>query len=89
MTYSVRLSARAQSDLKHLDIAIRRRIINKLRYYADSDHPLAHAKSLSGVLHGKYRFRIGDYRAIFSVDSRGVVTILFILTIQHRREVYA
>jgi mRNA interferase RelE/StbE len=33
---------------------------------------------------GTYRFRIGDYRAIFDIDGENIV----ILRIGHRRDIY-
>ena len=35
-----------------------------------------------------YRFRIGDYRAVFEVDRQGHVNILFVTHIGHRSEIY-
>jgi mRNA-degrading endonuclease RelE of RelBE toxin-antitoxin system len=37
---------------------------------------------------GPYRFRIGDYRAIFDVDENNNIKILLILTIGHRKDIY-
>ncbi|MEK7102456.1 MAG: type II toxin-antitoxin system RelE/ParE family toxin [Patescibacteria group bacterium] len=35
-----------------------------------------------------YRFRIGDYRVVFTANKEGNLVILLILRIAHRREVY-
>ncbi|MBP6881235.1 MAG: hypothetical protein KBC35_01275 [Candidatus Pacebacteria bacterium] len=36
----------------------------------------------------QYRYRIGDYRAIFSVAADGTITLLTILSVKHRKDVY-
>ncbi len=74
--------------LDALDTQIRKRIINKIGTYCATGKLLTFAKPLSGELRGLFRFRSGDYRAIFRNDAHGEITILFILTIKHRREAY-
>lgn len=78
----------ASDDLDQLDNTIREYILKKLYWFVAQTNPLWFAKRLRGGLFGHYRFRIGDYRAIFDVDNHGAITILVILRIRHRREVY-
>jgi len=68
------------------DIAVR--IIKKIAYYLNTPDPIKHAKALSGKLQGYYRYRIGDYRAIFSVDSDHNLIILVMLRVKHRKDAY-
>jgi mRNA-degrading endonuclease RelE of RelBE toxin-antitoxin system len=35
-----------------------------------------------------YRFRIGDYRAVFEIDSGSKINIILILAIGHRKDIY-
>lgn len=63
MTYNVVLTKRAIKDLDKLDGSIRKRIAAKLKEYAQN--PFQHARKLSDTSIGTYRFRIGDYRAVF------------------------
>lgn len=87
----VQYAAEARKDLQSLDKAVATRIIKKITAYASTVNPLIHAKALSGNLKGLYRFRVGDYRIIFTISEDGTVsilTILTILTIAHRKDVY-
>ncbi len=52
-------------------------------------NPFVKAKKLIGVEIDTYRFRIGDYRAIFKKDPiSDRFVILVILKVAHRKEVY-
>lgn len=88
MKVSVVYSGRALSQLKKLDISISKRIVLKVADNAKQPDPLSRAKSLQGVLQGKYRYRIGDYRAIFIIDEKGRLVFLTILDIKHRKDIY-
>jgi len=88
MGYVVHITRSAQDDLAYLGKRTAARIIDKLDFFASADTPLHFAKKLKNFECGSYRFRIGDYRAIFDVDSRGAIHILMILQIQHRKDVY-
>ena len=65
-----------------------KRIAHKLRFYLSGDNPLIHAKKLKDNRLGTYRFRIGNYRAIFDIDKKGNISILLILRIKHRKDAY-
>ena len=82
------VSPKAWDDLGIIDEQMKIRIVKKLRWFVNQENPLYFATRLTGFFYGKYRFRIGDYRAIFDVDERGAITILLILRVKHRREVY-
>ena len=74
----------ALKDLKKLPKSTQRFIIDKISYFASQEHALMHAKQLKHLEIGTYRFRIGDYRAIFDVSGDTIV----ILRIGHRRDIY-
>jgi mRNA interferase RelE/StbE len=57
------------------------RILTKIKSLTDK--PQA-GKRLVGPLKGKLSLRIGDYRIIYKIEK----TTVFILTINHRRDVY-
>ncbi|HMO77842.1 MAG TPA: type II toxin-antitoxin system RelE/ParE family toxin [Candidatus Paceibacterota bacterium] len=85
---SVIYSPDARKDIKKLDKKEGRRVVLKIKENTESPNPLQRAKALSGILSGYYRYRIGDYRAIFSWDEKGQVSILKILRVKHRKDVY-
>lgn len=88
MKYKLLLTKKAKDDFLMLEKCIQKRIANKLRFFISNKNPLEYAKKLKDYRLGTYRFRIGDYRAIFDVDKKGNINILMILRIKHRKEVY-
>ena len=88
MRYELFYTKKAWSDLQELDIVDSRRIVTKLRYFVEQSDPIKNSKPLKGVCKGLFRFRIGDYRAVFSKDAKGNVTILTIIRIQRRKDIY-
>ena len=86
--YALSYSAVALKQLKKMDLSVADTITSKLEQLVVSDHPLQTAKSLQGDLAGTYRYRIGNYRAIFKVDKDGTITLLTILDIKHRKDIY-
>jgi len=88
MIYSFQLTRGALDDLEIIDETIRKRILKKINFYATQLDPLSYAKKLHDFQGGQYRFRIGDYRAIFDIDNQGNITILVIVAVRHRREAY-
>lgn len=74
--------------MKKLEIKTARRIINKILYFSQQKDPITFAKRLTNADIGRFRFRIGDYRAIFDADKNGKIQILMILRIKHRKDVY-
>jgi len=73
---------RAAKDIRKLDKQIKKRIKESLERY--SQDPFAHADFLTNSRIGSYRFRIGDYRAIFDIEKDKII----ILRIGHRGEIY-
>jgi mRNA interferase RelE/StbE len=75
----------AKEDLRKVDRPVAERIVKKLRWLADNAHQVNH-EALTGQWQGYYRYRIGDYRAIYEPDHNG--HILIVAVIGHRREIY-
>ena len=71
-------SADAIDDLKSLEKQIAARIVKKIQFFSLQTDPLSFAKPLQGLGDRKYRFRVGDYRAVFRIDKNGEIQILFI-----------
>ena len=86
--YDIQMSAKAKADVQRLPNHISNRIIEKLKEYRAAPDPMRFATRLSGAWRGLYRFRIGDYRAIFEKSKDGQLVILLVLRVKHRREVY-
>lgn len=88
MEVSVIYSHDALRQLKKLPPALSKRIVLKVSDNANQADPLSRAKALQGRLSGKYRYRIGDYRAIFSISDDGQIAIFMILDVRHRKDAY-
>lgn len=88
MLYRPFYTTKATKDLRVIDAHIKQRIVDKIDFYCAQSNPLLFAKKLRGFEGAQYRFRIGDYRALFDADSQGNIIILVILAVRHRREVY-
>ncbi len=86
--YKVIYSREAEKDIDKLDFGLRLRIIKKIDFYVQGKNPLIFAKRLVNNRIGSYRFRVGDYRVIFDIESTGVIKILLILRIKHRKDIY-
>ena len=87
MGYSVELTNRALKQLHDLDrrtLLLVSEFIDRLDG-CDSPCTLPNAKKLQGIDNG-WRWRVGTYRVLGTVDSGRVVIEIF--KVSHRREVY-
>ena len=80
--YRVVFTQRALKDLERIDQKLASKLAAKLKEYARE--PLKHARKLINPKLGTYRFRIGDYRVVFDIESEEVV----VLRVGHRRDIY-
>ena len=83
--HTIRLLDPAERDLARLDKPVGRRVVERLRWFADHLDEL-NPEPLSGALAGLLKFRVGDYRVIYEVISEERLIIVHF--IGHRREVY-
>ncbi|MEI8229588.1 MAG: type II toxin-antitoxin system RelE/ParE family toxin [Candidatus Peregrinibacteria bacterium] len=83
----VRYTDEAELCMKRLPRHIARRIADKIDWYAEQKVPLSFARRLWDPVDTLFRFRIGDYRAIFRLEGC-TLEIILILTVKHRKEVY-
>ena len=73
----------ALDDLEKIDNSIVKRILNKISWFSDHFNSII-PEPLSGDLSGFYKFRIGDWRVIYTTET-GVIVIQ---SVGHRREIY-
>lgn len=83
----VTYTPKAEAHLKDLSKNVSVRILEKIRWFCEQKDPLEFAEPLSGTEEKLYRFRIGNYRAIFMIKE-GVPTIVMVLAVQHRSKAY-
>ena len=89
MEYRLIYTEKAQNNLRKLEPQTAKKILKKLDSYINNNNPLGFAKKLVNTEDIYWRFRIGDYRAIFKIDNEtGNLVILVILKIGHRKNIY-
>ena len=75
---------KAVEEIEMLPSQVRRRILEKLKFYSLQENPLRSADKLKDYRFGNYRFRIGDYRVLFDVEDKKII----ILKVGHRSDIY-
>jgi len=75
---------KSAKQLKSLPHSIQKRIVEKMRFYANQNDLLKFAEHLSDRREGEFRFRVGDYRLIFDVRAN----VIYVLKIDRRDKVY-
>jgi mRNA interferase RelE/StbE len=82
------LTDRARKDLKKLDPQVATRVLKFFHERIEGGmDPRAIGQALEGSVLGDFwKYRIGDWRAICSIQDR--VVVVLVLAIQHRREIY-
>jgi mRNA interferase RelE/StbE len=73
----------AKRDLRDMDRAAARRVVDVVERYADTGY--GDVKAMKGNP-GEYRLRVGDYRVRFALDV--IREEILITHVAHRREVY-
>ena len=82
MVHKIVFTRRALKDLEKIPKDEKNRIGEKLKEYAQE--PMKYTRKLTSPKIGTYRFRVGDYRIIFDIESDEIV----ILRIGNRRDIY-
>lgn len=74
---------RATKDLEKLDRPVARRILRRLTWFSKNFQSIV-PEPLSGQLRGTFKFRIGDWRAVYTLERKTIV----IQFIGHRSNIY-
>jgi mRNA interferase RelE/StbE len=80
---SVKWSQRAVRDLEKLDKPIARRVLRRITWLSSSFHRTV-PEALSGPLKGTFKLRVGDWRAVYTLEADTIV----IRFVGHRSEIY-
>lgn len=87
MTYKVEYTEKFEKDFKKLDKYTARMIKSWIgSRLQNCENPRAYGKALVGNRKGSWRYRIGDYRLICSIEDDKLVILA--LSVGHRREIY-
>lgn len=82
MAYKITYKASVERDLKKLAKAETVRVLGKVE--KDLSNNPEKGEPLKGSFQGLYRYRIGDYRVIYTKTVDGIL----VLRIGHRKDVY-
>lgn len=82
MPYKVYYKASIERDLKKIDKAEVKKILNRIEKELGKNP--GKGEQLKGEFRGLLRYRVGDYRVIYARTTDGIL----ILRIGHRKEVY-
>ncbi|MCK5096198.1 MAG: type II toxin-antitoxin system RelE/ParE family toxin [Candidatus Pacebacteria bacterium] len=80
-------TAHARKDLLKLEKTTSKKIVLAIEKNTKIN-PTKNAKALKGIFQGLFRYRVGNYRIVFECDENGVVYIVTILCIKHRKDIY-
>lgn len=87
MTWRVELDDRARRELRKLDKPVQGVILAYLRKrIATSENPRRFGKALVGNLAGLWRYRVGDYHLLCSIEDDKLLVL--VLRAVHRKESY-
>ncbi|MEO0519254.1 MAG: type II toxin-antitoxin system RelE/ParE family toxin [Cyanobacteria bacterium P01_A01_bin.116] len=86
MSYEVKLTKKALNFYQKSDVALVKKIDRCLEVLEKTPFNHANIKPLKGKLKGRYRYRLGQYRIIYRVNSQSVT--VEVLLIGPRGDVY-
>jgi mRNA interferase RelE/StbE len=87
LAWTIELLDGAKRSLAKLDHQTARRIRNYLaRHVAPLDDPRSVGHALTGPRRGYWRYRVGDYRIICSIEHERIVIV--VVEIGHRSDIY-
>lgn len=86
MAWKIEFDKKARKEFANLDKSIQKQIDKFILKLAKSKNPRQMGEGLKGNLQPFWRYRIGNYRLLCSIEDN-TVTIL-ILRVKHRKEVY-
>ena len=86
LVWQIEFTKEAKASMQKLDKPIREHIDKFLTRIAKLDDPRSIGGALKGILSGRWRYRVGDYRIICEFQNDKL--IILVLEIGHRSKVY-
>jgi mRNA interferase RelE/StbE len=88
MAWKIEVDPSAQKELDKLDKTVARRVLKFLyQRVGNLDDPRRIRERLQGTLSKFWKYRVGGYRLICSIEDD--LLVVLVLRIGHRREVYS
>lgn len=87
LAWRIEYDPSALGDLRHIDRRMAQRIVDYMdRRVAMMDNPRTLGKALKGGFGDFWRYRVGDYRVICSIEDKNVMVL--VVRVGHRSDVY-
>ena len=87
LAWKIEFDIDVEKDLKKLGHTAQKRIINYLKEkIRPAEDPRLFGKPLSGDLNGVWRYRVGDYRILATIENENFIVL--IIHVGHRKNVY-
>ena len=76
MSWRVKFSPRAAREIRKLDKPVQKRIVAFLHEVSALDDPRLRGKALTGNWSGFWRWRVGDYQLVASVEDGELIILV-------------
>jgi mRNA interferase RelE/StbE len=86
MTYKVQLSLEAEKVFAKSNKTLAKKLVRCFQTLEENPSFHPNIKPLKGNYSGCYRYRVGDYRVVYSIDDE--VVLVNIIMIAHRSKIY-
>lgn len=86
MAYRIETSKGFRKSLSKLSHDTAQRVLKAIKELDGIEDPRSQGKALTGRLRGLWRYRVGDYRIICSIQDDEL--IILALNVKHRKEAY-
>lgn len=86
MVWTISFDKKAKKEFASLSKSVQKQIDKFLLKLMKSANPRQFGEPLKGNMQSFWRYRVGDYRLICSVEDKVLTVIIF--RVKHRKEVY-
>lgn len=86
MAWRIELDKDVQRSMQKMDRQVAKRITAKLKEIAQLENPRMMGKALSDNKAGLWRYRVGNYRIVCSIEDE--ILLILVVDVAHRSKVY-
>ena len=86
MAWTINITRTATKQLKKMDCDTQQRIVDFLKKLGSCQNPRQTGKALRGDKKALWRFRVGHYRLICSIEDASMTVL--VLALGHRKDIY-
>ena len=83
MSFLVEIKRSAEREMERLPSNVHRRVSRKILSLEENPYPRGSQRLKAGE---GYRLRVGDYRILYTVDTRNRIVLIY--SVAHRSEAY-